>query len=96
MISLDEIKENNIKLMEIAKRYRASNLRAFGSVARGESTQESDIDLLVSFSPGATLLDQVGLTEELSELFHCPVDVVSDKALNRHIAEKVLNEAIKL
>ena len=82
--------------MEIAKRYRASNLRVFGSVARGENTQESDIDLLVSFLPGASLLDQVGLTEELSDLFHCHVDVVSDKALNRHISETVFNEATKI
>ncbi len=82
--------------MEIARRYRATNLRVFGSVARGEGTPKSDIDFLVNFLPGASLLDQVGLTEELSELFRCPVDVVSDKALNRHIAEKVLNEATEL
>lgn len=59
----------------------------------GEDNEDSDIDLLGRFLPGASLLDQVGLSDELGQLFNRHVDVVSDKAINKYFKEKVMNEA---
>jgi len=80
-------------ILEISKRYKAYNIRVLGSVARNEATEKSDIDLLVSFEPGASLLDQAGLIDELGKTLGTPVDVVSDRALNRFLRESILKEA---
>jgi hypothetical protein len=83
-------------ILEIARRHRAANVRLFGSVARGEEQEGSDVDFLVDFLPGTTLLDQVGLIQELSKKLDCKVDVVSARALNKHLRQRVLDEAIQL
>jgi uncharacterized protein len=71
----------------IAARHRASEVRVFGSVARGEDRPGSDIDMLVSFAADATLYDQVALTEELETLLGVHVDVISSAGLSaRHDA----------
>lgn len=84
------------KILAIADHYRATNIRVFGSVARGAERDDSDIDLLVDFRAGATLLDQVGLIDALSAELGRKVDVVSERALNRILREWVLREAVPL
>jgi len=93
---LDSLVLNKEDILAIARRYHAANVRLFGSVARGEDQGESDIDLLVDFLPGSTLLDQVGLMQELSSKLERRVDVVSARALNKHLRQRVLNEAVPL
>ncbi len=67
--------------MEILARYpRLSNLRVVGSVARGEDTEDSDVDFLVDLASGATLFDLGGLHEDLEELLGIPVDVISSRS----------------
>ncbi len=62
MTELYEIlRQQKASILDIAKHYHAVNIRVFGSVVRGEECEDSDIDLLVDFLPGTTLLDQVGL-----------------------------------
>jgi predicted nucleotidyltransferase len=90
---LESLQQEKQRILAIAQRYRADNLRVFGSVVRGEEREDSDIDLLVDFMPGATLLDQVGLMEALSNALGRKVDVVSERALNRHLRQRVLREA---
>lgn len=80
----------------LAHRHRACNVRVFGSVVRGEESEHSDIDLLVDFLPGATLLDQVDLIEALSSALGRRVDVVSARALNKFVRERILQEAVAL
>lgn len=92
----DSITRDRQAILEIARRHHAANVRLFGSVARGEEQQGSDIDFLVDFLPGTTLLDQVGLIQELSSKLDCKVDVVSARALNKHLRQRVLDEAIQL
>lgn len=66
------------EILEILGRYpRLSNLRVVGSVARGEDTEDSDIDFLIDTVPGATLFDLGGLHEDLEELLGIPVDIIS-------------------
>jgi len=95
-MSLNNLYKNKDIILKIAKQHHANNVRVFGSVARGEENENSDIDLLVSFQSGASLLDQAGLMSELSMLLGKKVDVVSDRALNKYIRNQVTNEALPL
>jgi predicted nucleotidyltransferase len=93
---IETIRQERESILEIAARYQAINVRLFGSVARGEDQSDSDVDFLVDFRPGSTLLDQVGLIEALSKKLGRKVDVVSVRALNRHLSKKILKEALAL
>ena len=70
--------------------------RVFGSVARGETTGSSDVDLLVDFTAEAGLLDEIGLRLALSDLLHVEVDVVASDTLRGEFRERVLREAVAL
>ncbi|MEN6611629.1 MAG: nucleotidyltransferase family protein, partial [Methanoregulaceae archaeon] len=71
-------------------------IRIFGSVARHEAHDRSDIDFLVEFPPGASLLTHAAFQRELSELLGRDVDVASEKGLRDGIRENVLREAVPL
>ena len=71
-------------------------MRVFGSVARGEATESSDVDLLVRTRGGCSLFDLGGLLEELQELLGCRVDLVTEDGLKPRLRERVLKEAIPL
>ena len=92
----DLLKTYRNEILQIASRYGATNVRVFGSVARGESDSFSDIDLLVEFEPGTTLLDHAGLELDLETLLGIKVDVVSDNGLRERVRERVLREAVAL
>ncbi len=81
-------------ILKIARRHGASNVRAFGSVARGEDTDASDIDLLVDLRPGRRLLALAGLKIELSAALNVPVDVATVELLRPEAREQALREAI--
>ncbi len=83
-------------ILRIAAQYGASNVRVFGSVARREADEKSDIDLLVDLEPGRTLLDHAALSLALQDLMGVPVDVVSSRGLRERIRERVLQEAVPL
>jgi len=91
-----ELQQQKVSIIAIASQYHAVNVRVFGSVVRGEERDDSDIDLLVEFLPGSTLFDHVGLINSLSKVFGRKVDVVSERALNKHLKSKVLSEAVPL
>ena len=78
---LDQLRAQRETIIEIVSRNKACNVAVFGSVARGEDTLESDVDLLVDFLPGASLTDQFRLQEELAILLRTSVDVISRRAL---------------
>ncbi|MFQ6025955.1 MAG: nucleotidyltransferase family protein [Dehalococcoidia bacterium] len=81
---------------ECCSQHGASNLRVFGSVARGEATEESDIDLLVEMEAGRSLLDRAALVVDLEQLLGCKVDVATEKVLKPSIRERVLRDAVPL
>lgn len=83
-------------ILEVAARHGAHNVRVFGSVARGEAGELSDIDFLVSLEKGRSLLDLSGLLLDLQELLGCEVDVVPDDSLHWYIRDRVLREAMPL
>lgn len=96
MTQTELLKEKRTEILQIAKNYGAYNVRVFGSVARGEADEKSDIDLLVDMEPGRSLLDLIGLLMDLEALLGCKVDVVTVKGLRDRIRERVLKEAVAL
>lgn len=81
-------------ILRIASHYGAYNMHVFGSVARGEADEQSDIDFLVEMEPKRSLLDLAGLLVDLEELLGCKVDVVPEDSLRKSIKDRVLNEAV--
>jgi len=90
------LKAKRDEILQTCAKYGAHIVRAFGSVARGEADEQSDIDLLVEFEPNRSLLDHAGLWVELQELLGVKVDVVSERGLKPCIRQRVLQEAIPL
>ena len=84
------------EILKIAAKHGARNIRIFGSVARGEADSKSDLDILVEFLPGATLLSHSAMIRELESLLKVKVDVVSDRGLRERIRDRVLSEAVPL
>jgi predicted nucleotidyltransferase len=77
-----------------AARHSAERVRVFGSVARGDATADSDIDLLVRFRPGTTLLTHVRLQAALEKALGVPVDIVSEGGLTN--GDPIAKEAVPL
>ena len=90
------IRRHRRKMNAAAAQRGATNLRVFGSVARGEDTEASDIDLLVDLAPGTGLLGLIGLQRELAELLGTKVDLVPASGLKVDVRDVVLAEAISL
>ena len=84
------------EVLRIAARYGAHNVRVFGSVARGEEQEDSDIDLLIDLDPGRSLLDLAGLMLDLQELLGRRVDVGMARALKERYRDRILAEAVQL
>ena len=84
------------EILRLAAHHGARNVRVFGSVARGEDDDRSDIDLLVDLDPGRNLLDLGGLLMDLRELLDCPVDVFTAPTLKARIRDRALREAVPL
>jgi predicted nucleotidyltransferase len=87
------IESNRAAILEIAAKYRVADVRVFGSMARGDATDSSDVDLLVRPLPGASLLDLGGLSMDVQDLLGRHVDVVSERALIPELRERILSEA---
>jgi predicted nucleotidyltransferase len=90
------VEQMRSRILEVAQRHGATNVRIFGSVARGQADEASDIDLLVDLEAGKTLFDLVALTQELSEITGRRVDVVTERGLRKRIHDSVMREAIAL
>jgi len=88
--------EKREEILRVCAKYGARNVRVFGSLARGEADEQSDIDFLVEMEPGRSLLDLGGLQYELEQLLCRKVDVVTERGLKARIRERVLREAIAL
>lgn len=96
MLRKEDIFNRREEILAIAGRYGASNLRLFGSLARGDTTESSDVDLVARFEPGRSLFDQGGLLMELRELLGVNVDVVSEGALTGRFGQIVRRESLPL
>jgi len=95
-MNLEQLKEKKENILKIAANYGAYNIRVFGSVARGEASQDSDIDFLVDMEEGRTLLDHTGLWLALEEFLGCEVDVATVGWLKDRVRDTALKEAVVL
>jgi predicted nucleotidyltransferase/DNA-binding XRE family transcriptional regulator len=90
------LRQQRRKVLSIAKNHGASNVRVFGSVARGEDSPESDIDMLVDLSPRSGLVALGRLERELSQILGVSVDVVPSDSLRPRVRAEANKEAIAL
>ena len=91
---LDRIKARREDLYRLAHQHKAERLWVFGSGARKEERPDSDIDFLVEFREGASLLSHVHLMNDLRDFFGGKVDVVSTRGISPYIRNEVLAEAV--
>lgn len=95
MRSLDEVKSQLEALKpKLRERFKVESIDIFGSFARGEQTEKSDLDILVTYSEMVDLLLVAELRRYLRRKLHVKVDVISKKYLNKYIKDQVLQEAI--
>ena len=94
-MQLNELRNHRTAILQLAEKYHAEDVRVFGSVARGEP-HPHDIDLLVHFKPGASLLDEVGLDIALNQLLGEKVDIIGDDVVRPEFMPFIDAEAVAL
>lgn len=94
-MNLEELRQHKPEILAIAERSGVTNIRVFGSVARGDTTDDSDVDLLVKALPG-TGWNFFGFGPKVEDILGCKVDVISENGINKYMREDILNEAIPL
>ena len=94
---LDTLRDKRIQILELAHLHGAEDVRVFGSVARGEESADSDIDLLVTLPSGYDMFSQrLPLSDSLSTLLNRKIDLVPEHELNKHLRDKILTETVRL
>jgi predicted nucleotidyltransferase len=94
--TLDALRAKRDEILALAAKRGACNVRVFGSVARNQGAAGSDVDLLVDFESGRSLLDHGGLIADLQDLLGCEVDVVTAKAVHKRLEARIMQEALPL
>ena len=93
MDRFDLLKARRNEIIRVAAKHGARNVRVFGSVARGESGPDSDVDFLVAIDEDRSLLDHAALLVDLEQLLGCKVDVAPEDSLRPRSRERILREA---
>lgn len=88
------VKSMRDQILSIARKHGAVSVKLFGSIARGDTVESSDVDFVVELEPGRSLLDLGGLQSDLERLLGCAVDVVTVRGLRERIRARVLAEAV--
>ena len=93
---LEQLRARREEIVALCARYGAYEVRVFGSVARGDTHAESDVDLLVTFRAGASIFDQIGLWQDLNDLLGCSVDLLTDHPQAGAVTQHVRQHAVML
>lgn len=97
MLALEALRsQRRDEILRVATQCGAHSLRVFGSVARGDINENSDLDLLVDWEPERSLLDHAGLVQDLQELLGVKVHIGTEKSLHWYARERILAEATPL
>lgn len=98
MKTLELLRKNREEIYKIAEKYGVSNIRVFGSVARGEDTKKSDIDLLVdiNYKRYGSGFARIDFKDNIEKFLRIETDILTEKSLNPYIRDQVLKEAKKL
>lgn len=92
----DLLKFKRPEILRLAQEHGALNVRIFGSVARGEARQGSDVDFLVDMEEGRSLLDLIELSQDLETLLQRKVDILTDNGLSPYLEQRIHAEAVSL
>jgi predicted nucleotidyltransferase len=95
-VTRDDIHNRREEIIAVAKRHGAFDIRLFGSVARGDATNASDVDFIVRFDAGRSLLDHGGLIADLEDLLGTHVDVVSERGMRDRFRDHVMKDVVPL
>jgi predicted nucleotidyltransferase len=94
MVTMETLRdEKRDEVLRLAERHGARSIRVFGSVARGEARETSDLDLLVEWEAGRSLLDHVALVQDLEELLGTKVHAGTERSLQWYVRDRILKEA---
>lgn len=96
MTANDILQQHRAEVLRLAAEYGATDVRVFGSVARGEANEASDIDLLVRMAPGRSVFDIGGLLMDLQALLGRRVDIVTERGLRPRIRAQILRDAVPI
>ena len=88
-----DLQSKRHEILRIAAGHGAWNVRLFGSVARGEDHGSSDVDFLVDMEAGRSLLDLIGLGQDLEALLHRKIEVLTDASVHPALRDRILTEA---
>jgi predicted nucleotidyltransferase len=94
MTARERLHRHRADVLRLAAEHGARDVRVFGSVARGDAGEGSDIDLLVRMESGRSLFDLGALVVDLEELLGCRVDVVTERGLRPRLRDHVLRDAV--
>ncbi len=87
------LRKKRAEILAIAAKHGASNVRIFGSVARGEDTTTSDVDILVDMHGDRSLLDLVALKQDIEELLGRRADVLTEESISRYLRDRIRAQA---
>ena len=94
MTAVEELlRDKREEILRLARRHGATRVRVFGSVIRGSATESSDIDFLVTFEPSRSLLDLIGMKQDLQDVLGKKVDLVSEGGVSPYLRDRILHEA---
>jgi predicted nucleotidyltransferase len=96
MTTTDLLRSSRDRILQLAAHHGARNVRIFGSAVRGEAKPESDIDFLVDMEGGRSLLDLIELGQDLEELLHRKVEILTEGGLSPYLQERIHAEAVPL
>lgn len=95
-MTLRDLEERRDGILAAAEPRGVRHVRVFGSVARGDAGDDSDVDLLVDLDQGRSLLDLGAFLMDIQDLLGCSVDVVTEAGLKPRLRARVLTEAVPL
>lgn len=90
------LEKNRDTILKIAGKYGVKRLRVFGSFARGENDEKSDLDILILPPPGFSLWDHSAMQDEIADAIGVKVDLVSERGLRERMRKEVLSQAVPL
>lgn len=96
MVTKEVLRQKREDISRIAAKHGVTNIRVFGSVARGQAKQNSDLDLLIDVGPITSSWFPAGLILDLENLLGCRVEVITERGLNPELRQTVLSEAIPI
>ena len=96
MTTIDILHSQRDDVLEVAQRHGVTSIRVFGSVARGDESSNSDIDLLITTGPSVSPWFPAGFILDLEQLLGRKIDIVTESGLNPLLRDQVLTEAVAL